>query len=118
MEHGIYRTSIHCLKSGANWGRICTLSGHTKILHPIDGNRGNFPIQRAGNLGPQGDRAEGGVALLAVEIFRLQSAVQPAVRGRLYAGGSTLHVVLGVEVGAGGVGRASGLDHGQMPLVE
>jgi len=51
------------------------------------------------------------------DVFGLQGAVEPAVAGALEARCSGLHVVLGVEVGTGVVGRAGGVDDSQMLLL-
>ena len=53
----------------------------------------------------------------AAQVFGLQRAVEPAVLRALDAGRAGFHVVLRVEVGAGHVGRAGGMDDGEMALV-
>ena len=47
----------------------------------------------------------------------LQCAVEPAIFGAFHAGRAGLHVVLRIEVGAGHIGRAGGVDDGEMALV-
>ena len=51
------------------------------------------------------------------QVFGLQRAVEPAILRALDAGRAGLHVVLRVEVGAGRVGRARGVDDGEMALI-
>ena len=79
---------------------------------------GILPASVRGHLSAKGQGAKGGVRDRGGgEIFGLQSAVEPAVLGGFYAGRAGLHVVLRVEVGAGHVGRAGGMDDGEMALV-
>src|SRR6202041_1106578 len=52
------------------------------------------------------------------KILSLQSAIQPAVWRRLYPWSAAFHKILGVEMGACGVGRTGSLDHCQVPLIE
>ena len=76
---------------------------------------GNLALEGAGHLGAEGYGAEG--RGLAIGGLGAEGAVEPAILRDLDAGGAALHVVLGIEVRAGGVGRAGGVDDGEVALV-
>jgi hypothetical protein len=78
---------------------------------------GTLPARVRGTCEPRARARKAVCSLAAAQVFFLQGAVEPAVFSALDAGRAGLHEVLGVEVGAGHVGRAGGVDDGEMALI-
>ena len=118
VEDAVAAPVIHRFKGCCGRGGLGAAAAYGEVLDVADGERGDLAFEGAGNVGSESYGAEGGVFLTAAKVFCLQGAVEPAVAGALDAGGAGFHEVLGVEVGAGAVGRSGGVDDGQMPLLE
>jgi hypothetical protein len=100
---------------GGRWSGAAAADGEAVDVGERDG--GNLAGQCARNLRAESEGAKGGVFLgmAMAQVFSLQGAVEPAVFSALDAGRAGFHVVLRVEVGAGHIGRAGGVDDGEMP---
>ncbi len=118
VENGIGAGVVHGLE-GVRHGRgRGALAADGEVGEVADGDGGELALEGARNLCAEGDGAEGR-GQLSVESFGLEGAVEPAILRGLDAGRAAFHVVLRVEVRAGGVGRAGGVDDGEVaPIVE
>ena len=97
---------------GLDRGRCGGIGPHREVVEIAHGQRWGAALQGSRHL--PGER-HGLQRLLRLScVARLQIAIQPAVARALHAGRGRLHVVLRVEVGARGIGRARGVHHRQM----
>src|ERR1700723_3293850 len=93
------------------------MAANSEAVHTGQSDGGNFAGEGAWDLGAEREGAKGGVLAAMTEVFLLKGAVEPAILSAFEAGRSGLHEVLGIEVGAGHIGRAGGVDNGEMALV-
>jgi hypothetical protein len=88
---------------------------HVEIAHAAHRDRAHVAAEDARERRPERHRAERRGRLAGRHPG--EAAGQPAVGRALHAGGSRLHVILRVEVRAGGVGRAARVGHREAPVV-
>jgi hypothetical protein len=86
-----------------------------EVGHAVHRHRAHVPAQDARQDRPQRDGPEGRGRFAGRHPG--EPAREPAVGGALEAGRPRLHVVLRVEVGARGVGRAAGVHDREAPIV-
>ena len=103
IEDLVARALVHFFES--NGARRIS---HLKIVDAIDRHGIIRTAKRAGDLRPQADCAHGRFR------FSGERPVEPAVAGGLHSRSARFHVILRVEMRAGGIGRACRVDDGQM----
>ena len=85
-----------------------------ELRDPIEGDGRRRALQDTRQLRAERDRAK---RCRVAGPPRLKIAVEPAVPGALDAGRGRLHVILGVEVGAGRVGRTTRMNDRQVAAI-
>ena len=102
-EHVAHASGVERLEAAARGGVRCS---HVEPVDRLHRDRSCVALERAGEGAAQRDGAE----RRRLRGERLHGAREPAVGRGLHSGRPRLHVVLGVEVRAGRVGRAAGVD--------
>ena len=88
---------------------------HFELFQVGDGDGGGASLKGARKIRAEGDSAKRRRFFFG---HGLQGAIEPAVVGGFAAGSSRFHEILRVEVGARGIGRADGLDDGELSVAE
>src|SRR5205085_11518703 len=127
MQNGIYRLRVHRFEGVSQRLRGRITAAHAKLVDVADGYGRLFAQQNARQSWPERNSAEGTLFALRTlnqpwisgssRLRGCHCAVQPAIFGAFIAGRSRFHVVLSIEVGACGIGRAGSVNNRQVLLV-
>src|SRR3954471_6350364 len=115
MENGINRLRVHGFEAARDRSSARIASTDTEVVNVVHGYGGLGSGEDAREASTHGDGAERGFLLL-VNIGDMHRPVKPSVFRRFHTRGAGFHIVLRVEMRARAIGRARGVNDGQMTI--